>query len=290
VAGKQLEIFRENITREKPGLGEKQEGDFWGNELKACRFHVIFAPQAVTVIEVSFILPGGYDNTKKEMDVYSTVASHSLNWFKAGNSNSWYLYNLSAANTFTGGIADLDLVIWAPGDSRLDINVAVKKTGEDKGTATYAGSFKGIPAPQIEAKVVHVEQYNFLGATFGLGLHTNYGDDTQFIAQALLDVYLFEHQLSAGVEVNPFGTSLKLPVLYSYFPLGKVNRYVAMFADIRFSAGVLFDLEPAALTGFRVASGLRMLLSVFEISYDFYPFDADSGYVWRMSFLYKMSL
>jgi len=289
VAGKPATVTREQSSQDKIAPQSPAGGRYWGDMLDACRFKARFEAGAVTRIEVTFILPAGYDNTLAETGIYPPEAGHLLNWSKRGSRAAWYVYNLSAASTFTGGIANLEISIRAPEDQILKTNIDVKKTGVENGVAVYSGSFAGIPVPEIEARVVSLQEYNAFGATFGLGLHTNYGDDTGFIAQALADVFLHSHQLSAGVEGNPFGGSLKIPVLYAYYPGGKGSAYGMYFGDIRFSAGGLFDLLPDAAAGFRLAAGIRLLASIFEITYDFYPFD-DAGYVWRMAFLYKMSI
>ncbi|MBN1524889.1 MAG: hypothetical protein JW904_10420 [Spirochaetales bacterium] len=253
-------------------------------------FYAAFSPDAVTQIDIEFFLPAGYDNTGENAMIDSAVAAHFLNWFKEGGSVKWYQYNLSAATTFAGGIALLEITVKIPDDMILDINIPLQQTGWENEEIVYSGVFSGIPVPTINAFVTKKVEYNFIGATFGIGLHTNFGPDTQFLTQALLDIYFMGHQLSAGIEANPFGNCFKIPVLYTWFPGGRMPASFMSFADIRFSGGILLDRLPESITGIRIAAGMRITIMVIELSYDFYPFDADAGYIWRMMFLYKVSI
>jgi hypothetical protein len=284
-------LVYEKLTRDKiPWKPESRAVENWRDELGAYRFRATFGAEAETVIIVAFRLPAGYDNTRSDTGIFPAQAAHLLNWGKSGDHVAWYIYNLESANTFKGGIGKLKVEILTPEGAELDTNVALVKEAAESGFFRFTGSFQGIPAPSIEAKVITRTIYNIFGGTFALGLSTNYGDYTEFMAQALFDVFFYNHQFSAGVEGNPFGSGFKIPVLYTFFLGGRQSPSLLSYGDIRFTAGALFNLLPTTAVGFRVAAGLRFLVSVIEISYDFYPFDTIHGYSWRMTFLYKFSI
>jgi hypothetical protein len=264
--------------------------DPWPDEIKVYRFNAGFNAEAVMTIEVTFRLPAGYDNRVADLGMSPTEAAHALNWGKGSEHVSWYVYNLESANTFKGGLGNLELEILVPENSGLDVNVPFTKKETARGVVKYSGAFSGIPAPYIEAKVKHTVSYNMIGGTFAIGLVTNYIDYAQFTLQALFDFFFYNHQFSAGIEGNPSGSSFRIPVIYTFIPGGKMNSYTVFGVDVRFSFGALFDILPSSNTGFRAAAGIRAALTVLEISYDFYPFDNVKRYAGRMSFLYKLSI
>lgn len=290
VNGSAVETAQERIASEqlpwKPAFPERLPED----GLPAFRFRVVFAAQAETVIDVTFRLPAGYDNQGRDQGYYAGEAAHALNWSVGSDSTAWYAYNLESATTFQGGIQKLDVEIIAPQDDTLVVNIPLVENKPSEGVKRYTGSFEGIPAPYIEARVKHEAQYSMIGFQVGGGLVTNYIDYTEFMAQALFDFYFYNHQISVGVEGNPFGTGFKIPVLYTFIFADKVSSYFAFWGDLRVTAGALFDLSPVSAVGFRISAGLRLTLTIFEVAYDFYPFDAVRGYVGRMTFLYKISL
>jgi hypothetical protein len=272
------------------------DGDYrwWvpGLEIEAYLFRAEFAAARSTVIEVSFRLPAGYDNTLANTGIDPATAAHALNWSKEGEHVAWYVYALETAATFKGGIGVFHTEIVAPAGTELVCNLAtgVKKT--ENGLDTYTAEFQGFPVPAIEARVISRASYNILGGTVAFGFTSDFGSYTSFLSQALIDVFFLNHQFSTGLEGNPFGplAGMKIPVLYTFIFGNKTSRYMAYFADLRLSGGLLFDLLPTAAFGFRLAAGLRFTLFLLELSYDFYPFDTTRGYVGRITLLGKMSI
>ncbi|MBN1798865.1 MAG: hypothetical protein JW822_09820 [Spirochaetales bacterium] len=290
VNSQEIEIQQENIPFKKlpwkPVFPES-----WGREeIPAYRFHVSFPGNTETVVEVMFRLPAGYDNRAEDMGLHMGEAAHALNWAVESDSTVWYLYNLDAAGTFSGGIRRLDVEIIIPENDDVEVNIPLVQGKTANGVKSFTGSFAGMPAPYIEAKRKHEAVYSMFGGSAGGGLVTNYVDYTEFMAQAMVDFYFYNHQLSAGVEGNPFGTGIKFPVIYTFILGDKVHPYFAFFGDLRLSAGALFELSPESAVGFRISGGMRFTMMILEIAYDFYPFDTDKGYIGRMTFLYKISL
>jgi len=273
---------------ELPWEPDEDTADLWPEEVRAYRFRVVFAGGAVTEILVRFRLPAGYDNRDSRNGLSPAAAGHPTNWTGNSGQTLWYRYYLASARSFKGGIGTLSVSVLAPRNAELTANIVLERGEEIEGGVVYRGGFQGIPASFVEAKVRYPVNVNLFGATIGAGLVTDYDGYLEFMAQVLLDVYFSNHQFSAGIELNPFGRGLKLPLLYTYIP-GEPSAYVNFIGDLRFTAGVLFDLSPEALTGFRVAVGFRMTIMILEITYDFYPFDPDAGYLGRMTFLYKIA-
>jgi hypothetical protein len=264
--------------------------DVWRtDEIPAYRFRVSFPQNTETIVEVVFRLPAGYDNRSQE-GLYPGAAAHALNWSKEPDSTIWFLYNLESARTFTGGIQKLDVEVIIPQDDSVNVNIRLAENDALGGFKRYTGTFAGIPAPYIEAKVKHEAVYSIIGGSVGGGLVTDYAEYTEFMAQAMFDVYFLNHQLSAGVEGNPFGTGIKFPVIYTYILGDKIPPMLSFLGDLRVSAGALFELSPESAVGFRISGGMRLTLMILEVAYDFYPFDTDRGYMGRMTFLYKISL
>jgi hypothetical protein len=286
----EIEVKQENIPfKQLPW--KPVYPDVWRTDkIPAYRFRVSFPQNAATIVEVVFRLPAGYDNRDRDMGLYPGEAAHALNWSKEPDSTIWFLYNLESAGTFTGGIQHLDVEIVIPEDDSLNVNIPLVENEALGGFKSFTASFRSIPAPYIEAKVKHEAVYSMFGGSVGGGLVTNYADYTEFMAQAMLDFYFYNHQLSAGVEGNPFGTGIKFPVIYTFILGDKVPPSFGFLGDLRLSGGALFELSPESAVGFRISAGMRFTLLILEITYDFYPFDTEKGYIGRMTFLYKMSL
>jgi hypothetical protein len=134
---------------------------------------------------------------------------------------------------------------------------------------------------------------NLLGGTFAIGFVTDYGAYTEFKVQALADVYFYHHQISLGMEGNPFGAEirLQLPLLYTFF-FGEEDDIinVVLGGGVSLTAGALFEVAPVLRTGFRIS--LAMCLGVrYEMAFDFYPFETVNGFDWQMTFLFlKVSI
>jgi len=295
VDGRRADFDRVMLSRDRlPWPVRENDYAWWpkDGEMDAARFRAEFSAGETTVIEVSFRLPAGYDNALAGTGISPAAVAHALNWSKPGDRVAWYVYALETSRTFKGGFGTLHLEITVPAGTELICNAAIGEKKSGRGFDTYTMESKGLPVPAIDAKVITRGVYNFLGGTVGCGLATDFNASTSFLGQALIDVFFLNHQFSTGIEGNPFGTigGLKIPLIYTFVFGTTRSLYSAFFADVRLSAGVLIDLLPETAVGFRVSAGMRLMMFLMEISYDFHPFDAARGYTGRLTFLGKISL
>ncbi|MBN1798908.1 MAG: hypothetical protein JW822_10040 [Spirochaetales bacterium] len=282
---KQEKILLQELPCKSALLGVVQ--DF---EMPVYRFHVLFPADSVTIIEIVFGLPAGYYNDTRFSNFYPVEAAHMLNWFIRDALLALYIYNLESTKTFTDGIRQLDVEILIPENSSLDVNIPLTEEKTENGITKFTGSFKGIPAPYIEATVERDGVCNMIGASLGMGMETNLTDYSDVMLQAMIDLYLYNHQISAGVEGEVLNPNLRIPIIYSFIPGEKTPPHIVLIHDIRFSAGALFDLYPEYDFGFRISASYRLTLVILEIAYDFYPFNTEQGYIHRMRFFFKVSI
>jgi hypothetical protein len=293
--GKALATTGAALKRDQVPWPMKDEDYGWWSKdrtVEALRFTADFAAGTVTEFEVTFRLPAGYDNTLVNVGIEPAAAGHALNWSKDADHAAWYLYSLESAATFPGGMGVFKLEILAPAGAELNANLTLVDRKTEGDLVRYSGSFQGFPVPSLEAKVITRGFYNSFGGEFAIGLATDYEAYTEFMTQVLGNVYFGNHQFSAGLEANPFGSAanLRLPLLYTFVFGRKTHPYGAFFGDVRATAGALIEVLPDTAVGIRIGLGLRFTLMIFEIDYDFYPFDPERGFAGRMTFLYKMSI
>lgn len=289
-----LKAVKIERSRAPWSVGDK-DYRWWSPEqpLDAYVFSVSCEAKSRTVITVEFILPEGYDNTAVEYLAQGAVEGRITNWDKHGAS-AWYIYSLEAADTFRGSVEELHLTILTPVGTELKCNVPVipVESASESDVIVYQGTFQGVPAPSVEALVVSQPRYVHVGGTVACGLTTTFAGYTTFLGQALVDVFFLNHQISSGVEFNPFpvNRTLCVPLLYSYVINYGPNSSLGPFFDLRIVAGALIVLTPEVDVGFRLGVSLKMGLTPWEIAYDFFPFDPQQGWVGRFTFLGKIMI
>lgn len=254
-------------------------------ELAVARFNTNFLPQQQTIIEIEFVLPPGYDNTKRKEIVKSAPLAHILNWNKKLPHQNWYLYYLAATNTFRGGIKQLEVEVIVDEKAYLITNLKLEKKDLQNGLVYFGKTFHGLPASYFEANVLIAEDYNFLGGSFALGLTSDFSSYTKFVLQSSLDIFFSLHQFSLGIEGNPFDQLLNFILNYSLI-LGFDPYYI--LGDIRTGIGLVFAKLPEEQLGLRLTVGLRITAIIFETNYNVYPLSHDLRTSW--TFLLKVSI
>jgi hypothetical protein len=240
----------------------------------AASFEVAFEPGEKKTIEVGFRISSGYDNSSGDRGMTAAQAAHATNQFKGIESTSWYRYDLFASSSFGGGFGSLDLTVKVPNGYKTATNLALEKSSEDNttGFTTLTGTFGGIPASFIDIKNTQKVEYNFIGGTVGVGWAFPFdGRSAHFYSKLLLDIYAFQHQVSLGLELDPFDNMYHGLLLYTIFPPGKMQNY-GWFFDVRGGAGVSFDFASSFNPGFVFFGGFKIIPVAYEVFYEIFPF------------------
>jgi hypothetical protein len=259
-------------------------------ELTAGIFSVEFRGGAKTHIEVSFRLPPGVRENRTAY-LYPAAINHLNNVFRDLYLSETFVFHLASSSTFNTGHGQAAVEIIAPAGNALTANFALREQGVENGFTKHSGTIGTGDLISLEVKLITDHAPTILGATFALGFVTDYDGYLEFMTQAFFDVFLYNHQLSAGIEANPFGAvaSIKLPVLYTFFFGAQGDSFNVLFGGISLTAGALFAVAPVVRTGFRVSIAVA-LFGRNEMAIDFYPFEA-GGVAWQMTFMFsKLSL
>ncbi len=274
VDGKTIKTESVFIPRSSiPWAGEDGDGDRKSEEYGAASFVLVFGPGEKHRVDVDFRLVAGYDNTAIA-GISAPEAAHFLNTLKGRGSVAWYRYDLVSASTFKGGFGSLSIEVRAKLDAVIDSNIGLERTADNAESGYYvlSGEFDGIPEAYLDLKEKHATTYNFIGATIAAGSSFPFdGRGIHFTSKALFDVYFSNHQVSAGVEADPFSGMYHALLLYTMFPAGRAGAY-GWFMDVRAGGGLAFDIASGFSPGFTAFAGLRIVPIVYELSYKIFPF------------------
>jgi hypothetical protein len=240
----------------------------------AAAFEVVFGPGEKKTLEVAFRLTSGYDNTLVDRGMTAPQAAHVLNQFKDQDASFWYRYDLFASTSFKGGFGTLDITIKVPLKNEVIANLDLKKSEDNynAGYYTLSGTFDGLPSKVIDIKRIYKVAYNTMGATIAAGCAFPFdGRVAHFTSKVLFDAFFANHEVSAGIEADPFSGYYHGLLLYTLFPPGKAGTY-GWFVDIRGGLGMEFDLANGFSPGFTVFCGLKLIPVVYEVLYEIFPF------------------
>ncbi|MBN2444318.1 MAG: hypothetical protein JXJ04_23350 [Spirochaetales bacterium] len=240
-------------------------------------FQVHFDPGEQKIITVLFSLGAGWHNRAAANGPTAPQAAHLFNMIKNDAHVSWYLYDLFSAATFGSTQFDLEVIIKIPKNADFLCNIPLEPhSSPEDDYNVFSGTFSEIPGKLIDFKVIYKNKYNFAGLTMGLGCGFPLdGRGIHFISRLYLDLFLFNHQISCGIDGDPWSGALYGVFQYTLFPPGSSYSTYDFIVDVRGGGGVLYDFLQDKGIGFRLFAGIKLFLPAYEVYYDFFPFTED---------------
>ena len=104
------------------------------------------------------------------------------------------------------------------------------------------------------------------------------GRGIHFLSRLYVDFFISNHQISCGIDANPWKGMLHGSLIYTLFPPGRSGYNYAHLVDIRGGGGILYDFIQDKGVGIRLFAGLKLFLPAYEVYYDFFPFSDDETY------------
>jgi hypothetical protein len=248
----------------------REAGISTGREIeKAVLFNAELGPGGKAEFEVRFSILPGWDIKVAEFGPTAPQAAHLTNNFKMYTPPTWYVYNLNAARTFSS-FGELEVRILLPEGKDLIANMDfARESAENGGIVRYTAKTEGIPAENLDIKLIHNTRFNSIGGSAALGMSIGFdGRGVGFIVSGLFDISLANHMISIGAESHPFRRSLRGILRYTIFPPGKMGWSPVAFFDLRGGIALILTVLPEPVFGGRLFGGIRFGPIAFEVGYE----------------------
>lgn len=248
----------------------REAGISTGGEIeKVVLFNAELGPGGQAEIEVRFSILPGWDIKVVEFGPTAPQAAHLTNNFKMYTPPAWYVYNLNAARTFSS-FGDLEIRILLSEEKDLIANIDFERENADsEGIVRYTAQTEGIPAENLDIKLIHNTRFNSIGGSVALGMSIGFdGRGVGFLVSGLVDISLANHMISIGAESHPFRRSLRGILRYTIFPPGKIGWSPVAFFDLRGGIALIFAVLPEQVFGGRLFGGTRLGPIAVEVGYE----------------------
>ncbi|MGA2642228.1 MAG: hypothetical protein ABSG21_15145 [Spirochaetia bacterium] len=259
----------------------------------AATFSLSLAAGERKIVTVRFFISPGWNSIIAELGPSYPQAAHFLNMAKGRESTLWYVYDLRSAANFGGGFGGLSLSVKVPRNAEIITEMRLDKARVEADAEYYTAELAGPPQADVDIYVVNRIDYNSVGFMAGIGLGVPLTPlDAGLLLKTMLDAYFLNHQISIGLEGDPFHGILRASLQYTLFPPGGTGYGYRGVADFRVGGNVLLGLYdgylPNLSIGFRLFAGVRLGIPL-EIGYEIYPWSQDGVFREDLSLMMPIS-